>query len=387
MENLVSDVTMYMFDSMEPKDIIACLMTGKLFHVLTPSQYDVIRFACYGMHYCIRHNKLNSCKYLYQKGYGRNEIYDDFNADYNKWMKSIYWVPKDDDYNNDKVDEYRFIQFTKHFKYACVHGYLEMAQWLYGLNQICIHEHNLHEIYLEVCQNGQLEVLKWLMPFINKMNVTDDDSAYDIACTYGHIKVIEYLREIKYNVLDDPDVCHYYTYGIRRDARFGNLATLKWFYELNKENFIRDLANVQIHNTTVVNAIITHAISTGDLKLIKWITKFQLHDDYVTLANLKTACHYKKLDMMKHLLYKKKDLMASPEDAMQVLSSAMKSGSIKVARYIYERMKDKFVKDNNLFRIAYRATRNKQKPYVEMMDFIQEIMKEHEMPIRFKTDD
>lgn len=333
------------------------------------------------MYYCIRHNKLNSCKFLYNRRIGIDNIYDNFDVDYNKWMDPFNFYPNSQYFIDNNIDEKIFHQLCNHFKYVCCHGYLEIAQWLYNLNKICANSENINNIYIWVCQNGQLGVLKWIVYISNYL--TNHDAAYDYACHYGHIHIMEYLRKIKYDNIEGPDDFHFYTFSGRHcSARFNNLRVLKWYYNLDKERFVTELSRHGHSFGTLIDTIINHAFGSGNIRIVKWLIKFSVHTNYLTFVNFKTACCKGQIYVAKWIYDKNKALLDTDTSAKEIFYAVLHGGNVNMAKWMLDLAKDKIKFDNNSFRIAYRH--NLSVENIVMKTYILELMKMLKMPARFK---
>lgn len=114
---------------------------------------------------------------------------------------------------------------NKAFENACLYGYVQVAQWLYDKEPTWYYIH----IFSNVCRNGHLSMLKWLI----KKIVWVPGSVLSIACITGHLKIVKWLFS------DDVDV----------------------------------LLKCEFTLSDVINAF-QLAYTSGKLKIIKWFMKF-----------------------------------------------------------------------------------------------------------------
>ena len=86
---------------------------------------------------------------------------------------------------------------NKGFKNACYYGHIEIAKWLYSLDdKLNIHA-NYEEAFINACYNKHIEVAKWLMTLDDKPNVhAFNDYAFKFACYNRHIEVAKWLVTI-----------------------------------------------------------------------------------------------------------------------------------------------------------------------------------------------
>ena len=90
---------------------------------------------------------------------------------------------------NDALDHYISLL------YACIHGNLSRAKYLYSLGDIDIHSDNDY-VFVHACKYGHLEIVKWLYSLGNVYIHTKNDLAFRLSCRFGHISVAEWLASI-----------------------------------------------------------------------------------------------------------------------------------------------------------------------------------------------
>jgi hypothetical protein len=77
---------------------------------------------------------------------------------------------------------------------SCANSHLEVAKWLWNLNQnINIHTFNEYT-FICTCGRGHLKVAKWLGSLNQNINVhAKNDDAFRGSCCYGYVKVVKWL--------------------------------------------------------------------------------------------------------------------------------------------------------------------------------------------------
>jgi hypothetical protein len=86
----------------------------------------------------------------------------------------------------------------KAFRYVCYNGHLETAKWLYSLGDIDINI-NDEEAFRDACYNGHLETAKWLYSLGDIDININDDEAFSFACYNDNVEVAQWLTTIYEN--------------------------------------------------------------------------------------------------------------------------------------------------------------------------------------------
>lgn len=88
--------------------------------------------------------------------------------------------------------------------YACINGYIDVAQWLVSNKKQCkhidVHEH-IDYIFQDTCKHGQLETAQWLLTFepeegpfqVHRRN----DYPFVNSCLNGHLELAKWLLSLE----------------------------------------------------------------------------------------------------------------------------------------------------------------------------------------------
>ena len=173
---------------LSPKDIHACLLTSKIFHVMLPHQlYRIIRPSWYD---CIKKGSLLTCMKIYQLSI---DIKQPINIHEN--------------------NEYAFAR-------SCTIGHLEMVGWFYDLGLQLNSPINIHAdvefAFRGSCRFGHFEVAKWLYDLSLQLNSpinihADNEFAFRWSCGNEHLEVAKWLCSLcdKYSIKIDNGEINY----------------------------------------------------------------------------------------------------------------------------------------------------------------------------------
>ena len=79
------------------------------------------------------------------------------------------------DFETKSIEELDFCINEEGFKWVCENGYLEIAKWLLTIKpDIDISADNKYA-FTSVCENGHLEVAKWLLSIKPDIDISDDN--------------------------------------------------------------------------------------------------------------------------------------------------------------------------------------------------------------------
>jgi hypothetical protein len=110
------------------------------------------------------------------------------------------------------------------FLKSCKDGNLEMAQWLYSLdNDNIINSYKYKdEIISDVCENGHLEVAQWLF----YIGYPIENISFIRACQRGHLEVAQWLYSLGVDIHSNSNKSFCYA------CRFGKLEIAQWLWSL-----------------------------------------------------------------------------------------------------------------------------------------------------------
>jgi hypothetical protein len=116
------------------------------------------------------------------------------------------------------------------FRYACVFGHINIAQWLYGLDD----KPNIHAdddyAFRFVCLIGYINIAQWLYGLEDKPNIHAlDDEAFRFTCSSGHINIAQWL----YGLDDKPNIHAKDDEAFRFACYFGHINIAQWLYGLD----------------------------------------------------------------------------------------------------------------------------------------------------------
>jgi hypothetical protein len=102
------------------------------------------------------------------------------------------------------------------FNWSCGYGYLEIAQWLWSLDQtIDIHADNEYAFRYS-CGCGHLEVAKWLLSLNQNIDIhVCNEDAFCGSCERGHLEVAKWLCTLCSNYYLEHDDNKIISYKIR----------------------------------------------------------------------------------------------------------------------------------------------------------------------------
>jgi hypothetical protein len=115
------------------------------------------------------------------------------------------------------------------FRLSCKNGHINIAQWLYGLDD----KTNIHALddyaFKSACKNGHINIAQWLYGLEDKPNIHAlDEIAFRYACYYGHINIAQWL----YGLEDKPNIHAYNDCAFRFACKYGHINIAQWLYGL-----------------------------------------------------------------------------------------------------------------------------------------------------------
>lgn len=221
-----------------------------------------------------------------------------------KMATSIYAIAKK---HNKKLD------INTAFKNSCENGNLEIAKWLYSLEDKLLPS---EECYYNICLNGNLCMLKWILT----LNVISDKIIYncfDIACRNSQINITEYLYILYKNInLND----HFVT-----ACAYGKIYMAKWILSLDK--------TIDLHYES--DDAFRSACSLGNLDIAKWLMSFDdkpnIHLDNEEVFRDACINNYFEIAKWLYSLDDKPNIRANNDDAFK---NACINQNIRIALWL-----------------------------------------------------
>jgi len=116
------------------------------------------------------------------------------------------------------------------FRIACGYGHLAVAQWLLSVKPDINISAEDNWAFSNACEMGHLEVAKWLLQVKPDIDIsTYEEYAFRQACSKGHLEVAQWLLSVKPAI--DISACDDYAFGFA--IYFGRLDIAKWLQSLN----------------------------------------------------------------------------------------------------------------------------------------------------------
>ena len=189
----------------------------------------------------------------------------------------ILWL-----YSNFHIDlEYENDESITPFANVCLNGHLEIAQWLYSIDQNVLNintfysnEYNINndlklcknysDNFVLSCESGNLKIPQWLLKISPNINIHRfNDYAFYRVCNLGHIEVAQWLYNIDKNI--DFKYNEEFT---NKNENFFSLVCSNGY--LNLAIWIFSIDN-DIINDLDITLIFQKSCKDGYLELSKWL--------------------------------------------------------------------------------------------------------------------
>lgn len=106
-----------------------------------------------------------------------------------------------------------FDDIERAFRWSCSYGNIDIAKWLYSLDNVDIHA-DYDFTFIWSCRNNHLDVAKWLYSLDNFCTWVIDD-AFNESCDNGHLDVTEWLCSLQSRYRIYGIINHRIQYDIR----------------------------------------------------------------------------------------------------------------------------------------------------------------------------
>ena len=170
-----------------------------------------------------------------------------------------------------KFKKYYFDKF--HFLDACKYGQLEIAEHIYELLDIDIHDRN-EQAFLYACRSGNLELVKWLwniglkleMRGLGRINIhVHHCLAFIYACESGNLELVQWLWNIGVESNNIIDIHAQHEGAFQRACSSGNLDLVKFIWNIGVES------NNIIDIHSLAEMAFRFACYSGNLLLVQWL--------------------------------------------------------------------------------------------------------------------
>ncbi len=234
------------------------------------------------------------------------------------------------------------INNEKPFYSSCANGHLEVAQWLWSLDQTT----KIHDAFVISCINGHLEMAKWLVDLSQPVwNLTYHQrlgsnryicfgdrysEAFRLSCANGHLEVAKFLLSLNESIVLGPEKIPLEEFSYREETyvnddddyafRFscanGHLDVAQWLWDMEYScismhayQVALDLS-LQNKQTKVSewlcslgNLMFGKFCEYGEIDLAQWLLNLNVgvdirdDDDYA----FRVSCYSKRLNVVKWL--------------------------------------------------------------------------------------
>lgn len=139
------------------------------------------------------------------------------------------------------------------FLCICENGHLEVAKWL------CSKQLNWsmlwNEPFRRACSNGHLEVAKWFL--VGKLRIVNPDE-FQIACKNGHLHVAQWIVSVRPQILEWASVC---SHSFVLACANNQLHVAKWLHVVLPVEFVTNCAATAFVQSS----------GEGNLRIMKWL--------------------------------------------------------------------------------------------------------------------
>lgn len=240
------------------------------------------------------------------------------------------------------------------FFHACVKGDLILAKEFYHQDGIDVASLDTKHIFKIVCNEGYLEVVKWLCS-IGVEIPTDVYNPFSGACI-EHFDIAEYLYYTDKTII-------FKTFGQitgqnNSDFEFsclvGNLLGAKKLYNTNigltfdycymfsivcRSGYLelaKWLDSVGGNTNTKKNKVFAEVCCRGHIDLAKWLYDFGVDIHYKNDLSFRLSCVFEKIDVAKWLYSVGANIRSCTSHAFGCTFNNASSVSIEIAKWLYE---------------------------------------------------
>ena len=129
------------------------------------------------------------------------------------------------------------------FRVACECGHLEVAQWLLSIKPTIDISAKNDYAFRFACENGDLHIAQWLLSIKPSIDISIyDESIFRYTCEKGHLNVVQWLLSIKPTI----DISTYNDDAFKNACRKGHLNVAQWLQSLLPDKYEFTIENNKI---------------------------------------------------------------------------------------------------------------------------------------------
>ena len=214
---------------------------------------------------------------------------------------------------------------------SSANGKLNIAKWLYSISSEVVYSLNTdteldtfkESMLLNLCSNGNLVVVKWLLTILPPINNKPfiEDIFYE-SCRTGHLNIAKCI----FNAYPDTENYHFddHTFHVTCGKGHSNIA--KWLLKIKPGIDIRSNSDFAFHNACI----------NGNLYIAKWLLHIcpQIYNNLRSDSTFAETCLLGQLDVVKWLFDIKYTSIDSSLNIDDVINS--KKANTDVVKWLFE---------------------------------------------------
>lgn len=189
----------------------------------------------------------------------------------------------------------RYVNTRDVFEKTCENGHLEMAKWLHKNNMM--YHVKIDLVFESVCEKGYFELAEWLY---NKFVINNCSNSFKKACENGRLEIAKWLKckdETLYCTCD----------MLKKILKSGHYNIIKWLLETDIDIFVKNnkiFTQLDLYILGYSEETVLLLNSDNTDKICKCINDLDSLDDIV----VHTACYENNITLMNLLCAKFKNL-------------------------------------------------------------------------------
>lgn len=177
-----------------------------------------------------KYGYVHTARYLLQKYQILNDKLLQFKAFFESCHNDQLLVAKallEINSKHNKIDIHRDDEYI--FRYVCDQGHIEIAKWLYSLDDK-INIHSLGDyVFRMSCEKGHLNIALWLYSLDNKIDIhCEKEYAFRYGCANGHIKLAKWLVKLGNYNKSPIDIRILHDMAFTMSCRNGHFKVAEW---------------------------------------------------------------------------------------------------------------------------------------------------------------